>query len=228
MSAGATSAGSDIGRRRHQSWRYRPRRHRPRRHRSWRYRARRHRPRGHRPRGHRRQRSVRAGGRTGRGDVHGARQHTARRTAGLRDRRRRVRQRPPLHRAGVDWKAPTVGNVSNYRVYRVDGPTVVAGQTKTLVAQVRGNGRDPGLLGDRHQGAAERTLFTYLVAAQFNDGTARRRVELYATILSVNEAPTANGDSYSTSQRHGAQRQHRRPRWERRPGQRHGCRQHAR
>ena len=104
----------------------------------------------------------------------------------------------PLHRISLDWKSPTVGSVSSYRMFRVTGSTVVAGQTQTLVAQV------PAAAGVVEYAAIDtqelpNVTITYFVVAQFIDGTTSAASN-FATILAVNEAPAANDDSYNTNQ----------------------------
>jgi VCBS repeat-containing protein len=104
----------------------------------------------------------------------------------------------PFHRIRLDWKAPAVGSASVFRAYRVAGATVAAGQTKTLVAQVTATAGTVDYSAADVQELPNGT-FTYLVVAQFTDGTTSGASN-FATIQDVNDAPAAVDDSYSTNQ----------------------------
>jgi VCBS repeat-containing protein len=103
-----------------------------------------------------------------------------------------------LHRVSLDWKSPTVGSVSTYRVFRVDGATVATGEPKTLVAQVPAAPGVAGYVAVDPQELAN-GAFTYFVVAQFVDGTSSAASN-FATVAAVNDAPVANDDSYKTNQ----------------------------
>lgn len=87
------------------------------------------------------------------------------------------------------WKAPNVGGVGSYVVYRVPGATIdpgdvwtVVGQVASVIGQLDYSTLDTGLLT-----AGE--AYTYFVVSIYDDGT-RSDPSNFDTIVAINGAPT--------------------------------------
>jgi hypothetical protein len=98
----------------------------------------------------------------------------------------------PLHRVRLSWTAPNVGQVAQYRVYRVRGGAVTAASTPVLAGTTTATTFvDSEELPDGVQ-------FTYFVKAVFVDGTASG-ASSFATITAVDDPPGAVPDGYATT-----------------------------
>lgn len=101
----------------------------------------------------------------------------------------------PLHRVKITWKAPNVGTVSTYSVYRVQGSSVSVSSVPVAVTGtvVSAGGQfsmiDPTELP---QGVS----FTYFVMANFSGGT-KSSPSNFSTITAVNDAPTGTADTFT-------------------------------
>jgi hypothetical protein len=96
----------------------------------------------------------------------------------------------PLHRTRLEWKAPNLGTVSLYTVYRVRGTGVAPGSDVVTVGTTTAlNLVDPEELPNGQP-------FTYWVRATFTDDT-QSGPAVPATITAVNEAPLAVNNSYT-------------------------------
>src|SRR5262249_26115149 len=100
----------------------------------------------------------------------------------------------PLHRRTISWHSPNVGSVSQYLVYRVQGPSANAGSAAslTLLASVSGSTFSAIDTEELPNGVK----YTYFVRAKFANGNLSNASN-FSTITAVNDAPIANVDSYS-------------------------------
>jgi len=104
----------------------------------------------------------------------------------------------PLHREKISWRAPNVGDVSQYLVYRVQGASVNAGNapTLTLVATIASAQGVTAYSTIDTQELPNGVKYTYFVRARFKDGNISATSNFVA-ITAVNDAPVANADSYN-------------------------------
>ena len=97
------------------------------------------------------------------------------------------------HRVRLSWRAPNVGTVTSYTVYRLsaDDPGAVRTAVGTVAASVGATGFT---LVDLEE--LPNARFTYFVVAEFNDGppSTISGPSNAVTILAVNDAPVAVGD----------------------------------
>ena len=94
----------------------------------------------------------------------------------------------PLHRTRLEWKAPNVGAVADYRLHRVMGATVAVGSTSVLA------GTTSTMSIDDSAELPNGVQFTYFVRALFGDG-GQSGASNFRTITAVNEPPVAVADS---------------------------------
>jgi hypothetical protein len=96
---------------------------------------------------------------------------------------------PGFHRVRLEWKAPTTGDVFQYRVYRAPGDTVAAGpETEISVSPVPGATTTVVDLDELPNGA-----FTYVVVAVLSDDEGTITPESnQRTITIVNDKPQGN------------------------------------
>src|SRR5215204_3439597 len=99
----------------------------------------------------------------------------------------------PLHRTSLQWKAPTVGGVSEYLVYRLKGAAF------TPAAQIVSVGSSSDMFFVDSEELPNGVQFTYFIKAQFDDGGISGASN-FATITARNDAPVAVNESYSTNQ----------------------------
>jgi hypothetical protein len=99
----------------------------------------------------------------------------------------------PLHRISTGWTAPNAGKARVYRVLRATGTEVTPAAPPALVATV------PALTWVDPEELPDRVQFTYLVNAQFINGTSSGPSN-YATLTAENSPPVANDDSASTAE----------------------------
>jgi hypothetical protein len=99
----------------------------------------------------------------------------------------------------LNWKAPNVGTVVQYFVYRLQGATVtpISAGAKVQVGGSPVPGSTTTLIDT--QELPDGVQFTYFVVARFDDGTLSGASN-FATITAANDAPVANNDSYNTGQ----------------------------
>jgi hypothetical protein len=103
-----------------------------------------------------------------------------------------------FHRTRVAWTASNVGGVSTYLVYRVAGPTLVLGQTWTLVDQAAAvSGQSSYTLVDGTP-LAHGSAHTYFAVASYRDGVTSDPSNL-VTITGVNDPPHAADDAYTVT-----------------------------
>jgi hypothetical protein len=102
----------------------------------------------------------------------------------------------PLHRIELEWKAPNVGAVSEYSVYRVTGATVTPENAAEKVPV-----GIPSASTSRvdNEELPDGVSFTYFVVATFTDGTVSDPSN-FATIEAVNDPPEAIDDLAETNQ----------------------------
>ena len=97
----------------------------------------------------------------------------------------------------ASWKAPNIGGVSGYVVYRVPGSEL--GQTwKQVVGDIEEVSPGMYTLVDGAQ-LSNGAPYTYFAVALYEDGTQSDPSNL-VTIFAVNEPPTAGNDSYATDE----------------------------
>jgi len=99
----------------------------------------------------------------------------------------------PLHRTRLQWKAPTVGGVSEYLVYRLKGAAF------TTAAQIVSVGSTSDMFFVDSEELPNGVQFTYFIKARFDDGGISGASN-FATITARNDAPVAVNESYSTNQ----------------------------
>jgi hypothetical protein len=112
------------------------------------------------------------------------------------------------HRTYTTWKAPTVGTVAGYLVYRVAGATVTGSSTPVLVCSEPPDQQRPACpTASETSFVDEEELpnnepFTYYVKARFNDDTQSQisGASNFATITAVNDRPVAVADSFSVNE----------------------------
>ncbi len=104
-----------------------------------------------------------------------------------------------LHDVAATWTIPHVGGVAQFTLYRVDGPTLVPGQTWTMVTQ------SPVVIGQQSYAALDTSelvddaFYTYFAVATYADGIQSDPSNL-VTIRAVNDPPVADDDTYPATE----------------------------
>ncbi|MGE5198339.1 MAG: Ig-like domain-containing protein, partial [Rhodospirillaceae bacterium] len=105
----------------------------------------------------------------------------------------------PLHAVSLGWKAPNVGGVLRYEVYRVAGGTLLPGTPWTAVGAADAvPGQVTYALVD-HTQLTNGALYTYFAVAVYADGV-QSDPSNFVTITAVNEPPAAGADVYATAE----------------------------
>jgi hypothetical protein len=102
------------------------------------------------------------------------------------------------HRILLEWKAPNVGSVTQFRVFRMDGDAITAASEPVelgAVSFVKGQ-VDYAYIDTTELAAGD---YTYFVVADFEDDATSGPSNL-AVVTAVNDAPVAVDDSYSTDE----------------------------
>jgi VCBS repeat-containing protein len=97
------------------------------------------------------------------------------------------------HRVQLRWKTPTIDQPITYRVFRITGTTISAGNVVDI-------GTTPVPVFVDAEELPDGVQFTYFVKAEFADAPLVSGASNLVTVTGVNAPPVAAADAYTTSQ----------------------------